>query len=443
MRSSGVKWPSQMPEDWSIVEIKYVAQLGNGSTPLRDNDDYWSGGSIPWLTSTVVNHGIVPPATEFVTERACKEYHLPIVRPGSVLIAITGQGRTRGIASVLPYEATINQHLAYITPSVDVLTPDFLQLFLTSAYDILRTISDDAGSTRGALTLEQLGNFPVLVPPLAIQCAITDFLNKETAQIDALIARKQRLLGLLAEKRQVLITQVVTKGLDPYVPMRGSGVEWLGEIPQHWSVISLKHLAEVRTGITKGRNIEEARAIKVPYIRVANVQDGYVDLSDVADIEILPDELPDLRLQKGDVLMNEGGDADKLGRGAIWDGSIDPCVHQNHVFAVRCLSIEPTWLALAIRTSHAKAYFESCAKRTTNLASISATNLREVPIPIPPDAERIQIETYLAFQLSRTDLLRSKVRAAIERLEERRLALISAIVTGKIDVTEQVCRSSG
>ena len=132
-----------------------------------------------------------------------------------------------------------------------------------------------------------------------------------------MIDAKQRLLALLAEKRRALITYAVTRGLDPAAPMRNSGVPWIGEVPAHSEVKNLKFVGDVRTGVAKGRNLGSRETMKVPYLRVANVQDGYLDLSDISEIEVLPEEVATYSLfHNGDVLMNEGGDADKLGRGS-------------------------------------------------------------------------------------------------------------------------------
>jgi type I restriction enzyme S subunit len=308
-----------------------------------------------------------------------------------------------------------------------VSSSEFRQLGIASMQGV-------AGQQR--VTEKFVAEFLVLLPPLHEQRAIADFLDRETAHIDALIARKQRLLDLLAERRQALITHAVTKGLDPDAPMKDSGVEWLGEIPEGWGLASLKHVAEVRTGIAKGRVLNSDNAIPVPYLRVANVQDGYLDLSDVAEIEVLPHELPQYSLQIGDVLMNEGGDSDKLGRGAVWDGSIEPCIHQNHVFAVRCFDVDPEWLSAITSSDYAKAYFESRAKQTTNLASISATNLRELPVVTPRRDEQTAIVTFLEQQTSKIDTLCDRIRRVVASLQERRAALINEAVTGKIRVTE-------
>jgi len=129
--------------------------------------------------------------------------------------------------------------------------------------------------------------------------------------------------------------------LRRYEQYKDSGIEWLGSVPAHWEVTRLKFIAHVQTGVAKGKDNTGQQTIMVPYLRVANVQDGYLDLDEVATIEIPADDLPRYRLRAGDVLMNEGGDFDKLGRGHVWDGSIDPCIHQNHVFAVRPFGASP------------------------------------------------------------------------------------------------------
>jgi|GEM_PF-187019 len=265
--------------------------------------------------------------------------------------------------------------------------------------------------------------------------AIVALLDGETARIDTLIAKQKQLIELLKEKRQALISQAVTKGLDPDVPMKDSGVEWLGEVPAHWEVVPMKMLASVQTGIAKGKTIELEHQTTVPYLRVANVQDGFVSIEDVRMLPMARGDVKRYLLRKGDVLMNEGGDFDKLGRGAVWNGSIDPCVHQNHVFAVRPRRVEPPWLAMVTSSRYIKFYFMALSKQSTNLASISSTNLMMAPIVVPPSDERHAILEFFASDSARVLVLIAKAEEAVQLLEERRTALISAAVTGQIDVT--------
>ena len=177
LRDSGVEWIGRVPQHWEIASIKYTAEVGNGSTPKRDNKDYWDNGTFPWLTSTVVNDNIVQEPTQFVTELALRECHLPIVPARSVLVAITGQGKTRGNAALLPYQATINQHMVYISPRQRILNPEYLNNYLFGVYEVLRMISEGSGSTRGAITVQQIAEFPILLPPVVEQQEIVHYLE--------------------------------------------------------------------------------------------------------------------------------------------------------------------------------------------------------------------------------------------------------------------------
>jgi type I restriction enzyme, S subunit len=250
------------------------------------------------------------------------------------------------------------------------------------------------------------------------------------------VSEQRRLIELLKEKRQAVISHAVTKGLNPNAPMKPSGIQWLGDVPQHWSVVPLKRVARVNTGVAKGKDHAGKKTINVPYLRVANVQDGYLDLETVTTIDILEHELDRYRLMAGDVLMNEGGDFDKLGRGHIWDGQIDPCITQNHVFAVRPTAMASRWLSRITSSDYAQFYFMTRSNQSTNLASISSTNLMKLPVILPPEDEQNEILDFIGNSTDRFDGLLAEAERAIELLQERRTALISAAVTGKIDVRE-------
>jgi type I restriction enzyme S subunit len=284
------------------------------------------------------------------------------------------------------------------------------------------------------MSRDDLMDFPILIPRPEEQSTIATFLDRETAKIDALVAEQQRLIELLKEKRQAVISHAVTKGLNPDAPMKDSGIEWLGDVPVHWGVKRLKFVATVQTGVAKGKDNTGKATMLVPYLRVANVQDGYLDLEDVTTIEIPLENLERYRLQAGDVLMNEGGDFDKLGRGHVWHCEIEPCIHQNHVFAVRPFSISSDWLNLVTGTNYAQFYFMTRSKQSTNLASISSTNVMELPVVFPPEAEQCAIAAFLYREAAKFDELTAEAQRGITLLQERRTALISAVVTGKIDV---------
>lgn len=214
LKPSGIQWLGDIPAHWKVWRISRFAKVGNGSTPSRSNMGFWSRGSYPWLNSSHVNRGFIDSADQFVTELALRECHLPRVAAGSVLIAITGQGKTRGTSAVLGFEATINQHIAYITPRVPVVTANFLHLSLVAAYSTLRSISDDSGSTRGALTCEDLKRFKLAVPPIDEQGRLVETIATETQAANTAIARTEREIALMQEYRTRLTADIVTGNLD-------------------------------------------------------------------------------------------------------------------------------------------------------------------------------------------------------------------------------------
>ena len=214
LKPSGLEWLGEIPQEWDIMRLKHFAQIGNGSTPDRENAEYWEGGSYPWLNSSVVNDRPVQSASRYVTQAALSECHLPQVEAPALLVAITGEGKTRGKTTVLEFEATINQHLAFVKPKPPVADCFYLSYLLDTAYGFLRSESDSAGSTRGAITCEELGNFRVPLPPLGEQRTIVHAISEREAQFRRLQQDLQRSIDLLSGRRQALITAAVTGRLE-------------------------------------------------------------------------------------------------------------------------------------------------------------------------------------------------------------------------------------
>lgn len=212
--TTGDKIMPELPRDWVLVAIGRYARITNGSTPLKDNLAYWQGGHYPWLNSSVVNADEVSEGSDLVTTEALRQCHLPIVPPGSVLVALTGQGKTRGQATVLRIEATINQHLAAIVCDSDHLDGEFVFWALTGQYAALRMVSDGQGGTKGALTCDELGRFPIPKPPIEVQRSIAKALFEETGRIDDLLKHVAEEIRLLQELRSATITDAVLGRID-------------------------------------------------------------------------------------------------------------------------------------------------------------------------------------------------------------------------------------
>lgn len=212
------------------------------------------------------------------------------------------------------------------------------------------------------------------------------------------------------------------------VPSRRRPTE-LGALPADWDVIGLATRATIQSGIAKNANAVLRDPVAVPYLRVANVQDGYLDLREVAWIEIERADLNRYAVLPGDVLMNEGGDLDKLGRGALWHGQINPCVHQNHVFVVRCKAgLVPEYLNAWTSTAQARRYFMLAGRQTTNLASINKTSLGELTVAVPPtEGEQREI----AKAVSDAETLIDSLEQLLTKKQQIKQGAMQELLTGK------------
>ncbi|MEW6364965.1 MAG: hypothetical protein AB1714_10035 [Acidobacteriota bacterium] len=444
-RPSGMDWLAEVPAHWKVRKLKHIA-----STTFSSVDKHAVDGEEPVrlcnYTDVYYNEHITSDL-EFMEATATQEEIAKFrLRRGDVLV--TKDSEEWDDIAVPAYVATdvdnilCGYHLAQVRPN-DVLIDGRYLLRSFRA----RGINDQfrvaaTGITRFGLGKYWLDSALFLVPPLDEQRAIAEFLDRETARIDALIAKKQRQIELLEEKRAALITRAVTKGLDPNAKMKDSGVEWLGEIPARWGIRRLRFVSTLQTGLTLGKKYAGRGLVTRPYLRVANVQDGYLDLGRITDIELRREEATRYELRYGDVLMTEGGDFDKLGRGYVWENQIPGCLHQNHLFAVRPnpSELNPHFLAALLASSHGKNYFTSTSQQTTNLATTNSTKLRNFILPLPPVREQDQILGQMRQEMGRLDELTEKGTSSIEKLREYRTALISAAVTGKIDVRGEAAR---
>jgi type I restriction enzyme S subunit len=194
--------------------LKHVARISNGSTPSRENLAYWIDGSFPWLNSSVVNQARVTEGSDFVTDLALRECHLPLLSPPAVVVGITGEGKTRGMATLVEIKCTINQHLAFIKPKNGSAGAAYIRHLFLPLYDFLRRESSGGGSTKGAITCEQLANLKVPCPPIQEQVEIVERISRQASQTDTLVAKVERSIDLLREHRAALISAAVTGKID-------------------------------------------------------------------------------------------------------------------------------------------------------------------------------------------------------------------------------------
>lgn len=204
---------------------------------------------------------------------------------------------------------------------------------------------------------------------------------------------------------------------------------FIGQIPEEWRIEKLIHLAEITQGVSKGRDFEGKKVVCAPYLRVANVLDGEFDLSEIKDIELLESEYERYLVRKNDILITEGGDPDKLGRGGIWKGDIEGLVYQNHLFRIRCNEavLLPDFLSQYIQGRAAKNYFLACAKQTTGIASINMGQIKITPVPVPPIDEQQRILNVLTAH----DRVLQTARQLLNAKQQRKRALMQQLLTGQ------------
>jgi type I restriction enzyme S subunit len=256
----------------------------------------------------------------------------------------------------------------YVLRTKASVLPEYLFFFVRQKSVVQAAVASFAGTSgRQRVPSSFWDTLQVPIPPVPVQERIVQILQKASE-----IYRKRQEALRLADA--ILPASFVAMFGDPNDNL--DKVQWL----------PLGRIADIRSGVTKGRKLRAKNTVEVPYLRVANVQDGFLDLSEIKTIEVLPEDVEKYHLEDGDILMTEGGDPDKLGRGAIWRGQVEGCIHQNHVFRVRVNrdKLAPEYLAALMRTQYAKQYFLSCAKRSSNLASINSTQVKAFAVPLPP-----------------------------------------------------------
>lgn len=309
--------------------------------------------------------------------------------------------------------------------------------FVRYATQTSRFLGEGVAAFRGVAGLQRvpgdfIRDFHVPLVGLEEQRRIADFLDDQVSLLDRVIELRNGQRGLLAERSLSDLSQA----LAPPSLLQVSDVSiypWLTRGPH--PLVKLGHVCDLQSGITidGGRTGGQEYA----YLRVANVQNGWISLDEVKRLAVAPSQAARHRLKYGDVLMTEGGDLDKLGRGTVWRGQIADCLHQNHIFALRPHPdrLLPDFLALMTRTHHARCYFESTGTRTTNLASTNSSKILAFHIPLPPIRQQMEMVRQQGRQLEHQTEVDHLMERQLTLLEERKGALVTAAVTGEFDVT--------
>ena len=438
-KDSGVEWLGKIPRGWGIKCLKRIVQFRGGGTPTKDNAEYWRG-DIPWVSPKDMKVSVVVDTEDKITAQAIRDSATKLVQAGAVLIVVRSGILVHSIPVALAgREVTLNQDLKALIPSSELL-PEYLVYLISGMQRELLVEWKKEGATVESLDLELVANTPTPLPASAEQRAIAAFLDRETARIDALVAKKERLIELLQEKRTALITRAITKGLDPNVPMKDSGVEWLGEIPAHWEVKSLKRISRrVDVGIAEAATHAYADE-GVPIIRSTNVRANQLLAHDLLRIErSFAEKHRSKYLFAGDLVTVRTG---VPGTTAVVPDELDRSQCFTMLISTPQKGHVSAFLSYFLNSTSAQVYFELEGWGTAQ-TNISVPILQRIPIPVPSEDQQKTIVAYIESEIARIDGLLARVQEAIDRLKEFRTALISTAVTGKIDVREEASRIAG
>ena len=417
-KASGVEWLGNLPAHWETLRLKYCADLVNDKVDACESDLPYTG--LEHIESWTGRR--IDPNEEVSSDGQANHY-----KAGDVLFA-----------KLRPYLAKVlcAEKEGICTGELLVLRsrrvlPDYLFNYMLARDFVFVVNSSTYGAKMPRASWEFIGNLPMTVPPLPEQRAIAAFLDRETARIDALIEKKQRQIELLQEKRSALITHAVTKGLDPNAKMKDSGIEWMGKIPAHWEVIPIKRVARMDSGHTPDKKIEE-------YWTDCNIP--WVSLSDTAYLKN-HDYIDDTAYHVNDLGLANSSAHILPARAVVFtrDATIGlsaittrPMAVSQHIIAWLCGSrIIPEYL-LSVFYSMTQELERLCMGST--IRTLGMPDVLELVTPLPPVNEQEQIIRALSEELPQILSLVSKVQMSIEMLREYRATLISAAVTGKIDV---------
>lgn len=431
-KDSGIEWIGEIPEHWSSVSLKWISKIYSGGTPSKNKPEYWSDGTIPWLNSGTVNQGDITEASEYITEEALANSSAKWIPEKAILIALAGQGKTKGMVAQTQFEATCNQSLGIIVPSYPELNR-YLLFWLRKNYQNIRNLG--GGDKRDGINLEMIGSIPTPLPTKKEQTAITNYLDKKTTEIDQLISEKEELVQLYQEEKTALINQAVTKGIKPDAKLKNSGIEWLGEIPEDWNSLRLKYLGNFINGYSFKSTDFKSSGVRV--LKISNIQHMAIDWSDESFIdEEFYDTKSGFRVLQNDLVF-------ALTRPIISTGikvalmNFDEKIllnQRNSIFRPKTKMTK--WIYFILLSSRFVQEFDKRIDKTGQQPNISSNDIGEISIPVPTKEEQTKIVEHIEKETAKIDTKIAKAEKYINLLTEYRTSLISEVVTGKIKVID-------
>jgi len=472
---------NRLPEGWDVSNLAEISTSVGGGTPSKSDPSYWVEGTIPWVSPKDMKVFDLRTTEDLLNPKALEK--LSLVPENSVLVVVRSGILSRTLPVALnAVPVTINQDMRAFAPEIGVNARFIAWQLVLKERSILDRCAKD-GTTVASIEGPALASFSLAIAPSNEQSRIVTKLEELLSDLKAGEAELKAANQKLTQYRQSLlktamegaltakwrtncsVTETGVQLLERVLIERRNHWEskqlakfkeqgktppkdWqkkypepvqldtagLHQLPEGWAWASLDMLGEIASGVAKGSKRDSDVVVReVPYLRVANVQRGYLDLSEVKTIYATERDITSLTLMSGDVLFNEGGDRDKLGRGWVWRDEVKECIHQNHVFRMRPYlpELQPELISHHGNT-FGKLWFQNAGKQTTNLASINLTMLRSFPVPVPPAIEQLEILEQIQLQLDSLNRQAQVTEQAIQQCVAQRHNILRAAFSGKL-----------
>ena len=441
MKDSGIVWIGEIPEEWVVAPVSCMSDSRSGGTPDRNNMNYWDNGTIPWMSSGEVNKTNVYETDEKITEAATRGSSAKIIKKNAVMVALNGQGKTKGMSAVLRIDSACNQSLCAFSCYEEKLHYEYLYWCFQSMYTYLRQMSGD--DVRDGLAASYVRKRKIPVPLISEQHAIAAHLDRKCGQIDDIIADLQRQIERLQSYKKSLISEAVTKGLNPDVPLKDSGARCVGKIPAHWSVSRIKYLMDGEHpypigdgdhGLIKSDDYLEDG---IPYIRVLNLtwgrglcMDNMVYISNDMNSMIKSSEL-----RPRDLLIAKTGAT--IGKTAIvpdWISLANTTSHVGKITMPKSQCAE--FFYHVLNSDVVQKQIEDMSAMQSTRPELGIDGLKNLTVTVPPMEEQQAIATYLDRKCAQIDTILDDKRKQVENMKNHRKSVIYEYVTGKKRVKE-------
>ena len=430
-KDSGVEWLDVIPSHWVMSKIKYIAPFQVGWTPPTGNDSNFIGENI-WANISDLRGKVINDTVKRISDKAAKEASMDITPKGSLLYSFK---LSVGSVSFAGCDMYTNEAIASFT-SNSLLPLEYLYYVLPKF--LIENASTNIYGAR-ILNQELIRNAIILKPTYDEAKIIANFLDHETAQIDTLIEKQQTLIQLLKEKRQAVISHAVTKGLSPDAPMKDSGVEWLGEVPEHWVVLRLKHLiSSLDSGCSVNAADIPAQENEIGVLKTSCVYTRAFRVEE--NKTVFKEDLSRVKcpIRKGAIIISRMNTPDLVGASAIIGVDADNIFLPDRLWQTNFnndFDLVPDFLAYFMTIKGFRNQISLAAEgASSSMQSISKEDYLSINCILPPIKEQQEIIKHIEEMQSKFNDLVENAEQAIQLMQERRTALISAAVTGKIDV---------